>query len=145
MLADLDEQISESCTQEWYYRVDLLYKNREACVQIRPKACQQSALRVLAGTTNPLYPSCFPLYSEAHFVIPFWCYFIWLLIFSISFQNSVTFADKCCFSAVKCNQHYLLWKWFLPEICLITVAIANVSDFYCFQNNKNVKWPYHAQ
>jgi len=54
MSVDLDEQISESCKQEWHYRVVFLYKNREACVQIGPKTCQQFALRVLAGTTNPL-------------------------------------------------------------------------------------------
>jgi hypothetical protein len=71
MLVDLDERISESCKQEWHYRVVFLYKNREACVQIGPKTCQQSALCVLPGKTNPLYRSCFPLYTEAHFVIPF--------------------------------------------------------------------------
>jgi len=57
MSVDLDEQISESCKQEWYSRVVFLYKNREACVKIGPKTCQQSALRVLAGTTKLLYSS----------------------------------------------------------------------------------------
>jgi len=37
MSVDLDEKISESCKQEWHYRVVFLYKNREACVQIGPK------------------------------------------------------------------------------------------------------------